>query len=165
MQLTPDAYYLTTRFLLNDLYFFSWRKTPIFTSIQNYMQSYKFHACFHSSSSSSSSYIWTADTTAKYSGSRTIFSENQLILISPINKFWFACRIGGARRCSFVLCYTLGVDGQPVLSSGQSSWLQIQRSGFDSRCYQIFWEVVGLERSPLSLVSTTEELLGRESSW
>jgi hypothetical protein len=36
--------------------------------------------------------------------------------------------------------------------------------GFDSWCYQIFWEVVGLERSPLSLVSTTEELLGRNSS-
>jgi hypothetical protein len=31
--------------------------------------------------------------------------------------------------------------------------LQIQRPGFDSRCYQIFC-VVGLERGPLSLVST-----------
>jgi hypothetical protein len=31
--------------------------------------------------------------------------------------------------------------------------------GFDSRCYQIFLEVVGLERCPLSLVSITEELL------
>jgi hypothetical protein len=30
--------------------------------------------------------------------------------------------------------------------------------------YQIFWEVVGLERGPLSLVSTIEELLGRKSS-
>jgi hypothetical protein len=47
-----------------------------------------------------------------------------------------------------------------VWSGGQSSWLQIQRSGFDSRRYQVFWEVVGLERGPLSLVSTTEELLG-----
>jgi hypothetical protein len=47
---------------------------------------------------------------------------------------------------------------------GQSSWLQIQRPGFDSRRYQIFWEVVGLERGPLSLVSTTEELLERKSS-
>jgi hypothetical protein len=36
--------------------------------------------------------------------------------------------------------------------------------GFDSRHYQIFWEVVGLDRGPLSLVSTTEELLGRNSS-
>jgi hypothetical protein len=33
---------------------------------------------------------------------------------------------------------------------------------FDSRRYQIFWEVVGLERGPLSLVSTTEELLDRK---
>jgi hypothetical protein len=30
--------------------------------------------------------------------------------------------------------------------------------------YHIFWEVVDLERSPLSLVSTTEELHGRKSS-
>jgi hypothetical protein len=48
--------------------------------------------------------------------------------------------------------------------NGQSSWLQIQRPGFDSRPYQIFTEVVGLERGPLSLVSTPEELLGRNSS-
>jgi hypothetical protein len=52
----------------------------------------------------------------------------------------------------------------PLWSSGQSSWLQIQRSGFDSWRYQIFWEVVGLERGPLSLVSTIEELLERKSS-
>jgi hypothetical protein len=39
--------------------------------------------------------------------------------------------------------------------------LQIHRSGFDSRRYHIFW-VVGLERGPLSLVSTIEELLGRK---
>jgi hypothetical protein len=52
----------------------------------------------------------------------------------------------------------------PLWSSGQSSSLQIQRSGFDSQRYQIFWEVVGLERGALSLVSTIEELLGRYSS-
>jgi hypothetical protein len=51
----------------------------------------------------------------------------------------------------------------PLWSNGQSSWLQIQRSGFDSRSYQIFWELVGLERGPLSLVSTIEELLGRKN--
>jgi hypothetical protein len=54
--------------------------------------------------------------------------------------------------------------GPPLWSSGQSSWLQIQRSGFDSPHCQIFWEVVGLERGPLSLVSTIEELLERKSS-
>jgi hypothetical protein len=36
--------------------------------------------------------------------------------------------------------------------------------GFDSRRYQIFWKAVGLERGPLSLVSTIAELLERKSS-
>jgi hypothetical protein len=36
--------------------------------------------------------------------------------------------------------------------------------GFDSRRYQIFWEVVGLQRGPLSLVNTIEALLGSNSS-
>jgi hypothetical protein len=36
--------------------------------------------------------------------------------------------------------------------------------GYYSRHYQIFWEVVGLERGPLSLVSKTEELLEWKSS-
>jgi hypothetical protein len=56
------------------------------------------------------------------------------------------------------------------MSSGQSSWLQIRRPGFDSRHYQIFLKkkkkkgkhVVGLEQGTLSLVSTTEELLDRK---
>jgi hypothetical protein len=50
----------------------------------------------------------------------------------------------------------------PLWSGGQSSWLQILRSGLDSRCYQIFW-VVGLEWGSLSLVCTVEELLERKS--
>jgi hypothetical protein len=59
----------------------------------------------------------------------------------------------------------LQVGFRPTLwSSGQSSCLQFQRSGFDSQHYQIFCEVVGLERDPLSLVSTTEDLLERNSS-
>jgi hypothetical protein len=52
----------------------------------------------------------------------------------------------------------------PLWSGGQSNCLQNQRSKFDSRRYQIFWEVVGLERVPLSLMITTEELLERKSS-
>jgi hypothetical protein len=52
----------------------------------------------------------------------------------------------------------------PLWSSGQSSWLEIQRSEFDSRRYQIFWEVVGLEQGPLSLMSTIEKLHGRKNS-
>jgi hypothetical protein len=52
----------------------------------------------------------------------------------------------------------------PLWSSVQSSWLQIHRSGFDSRCYQISCEVAGLEQGPLGLVNTTEELVERKSS-
>jgi hypothetical protein len=52
----------------------------------------------------------------------------------------------------------------PLWPSGQCFWLEIQRSGFDSRLYQIFWEVVDLERGPLSLASTIEDLLGRKRS-
>jgi hypothetical protein len=38
----------------------------------------------------------------------------------------------------------------------------IRRPGFDSRHYQNKEKGVGLERGPLSLVSTTEELLDRK---
>jgi hypothetical protein len=54
--------------------------------------------------------------------------------------------------------------GPPMWDSDQSSWLHIQSSWFDSRRYQIFLQAVGLGRDPLSLVSTTEELIGRKSS-
>jgi hypothetical protein len=36
--------------------------------------------------------------------------------------------------------------------------------GFDSRRYQIFWEVVGVERGPLSLMRIIEELFEWKSS-
>jgi hypothetical protein len=66
--------------------------------------------------------------------------------------------------CVCVYIYIHFNNGRPLWSSGQSSCLMIQRSGLASRRYQIFCEVEGLERSPLSLVSTTEELLGRKNS-
>jgi hypothetical protein len=50
------------------------------------------------------------------------------------------------------IVYTISI-GLPLWSSGQSSWLQIQRS-----------RVVGLEWGQLSLMSAIEELLGRNSS-
>jgi hypothetical protein len=53
---------------------------------------------------------------------------------------------------------------QSLWCNSQSSWLQIQRFAFNCRRYKTFWEVVGLERGPLSLVSTIEELLGIKSS-
>jgi hypothetical protein len=68
----------------------------------------------------------------------------------------------GAKRALYFDCVCK--HRPPLWSSGQSSWLQIQRPGFDPWRYQIFWEVVGVGRDPLSLVSTIEELLGRKSS-
>jgi hypothetical protein len=63
-------------------------------------------------------------------------------------------------------CYSRGLwsSGPLLWSRDLSSWLQTQRSGFDSRRYQIFWEVAGLQRGPLSIVSIIEELLERKSS-
>jgi hypothetical protein len=62
---------------------------------------------------------------------------------------------------SIFVCYVCDrLCGLVVRVSGYRS----RDPGFDSRRYQIFWEIVGLERGPISLVSTTEELLGRKSS-
>jgi hypothetical protein len=58
-------------------------------------------------------------------------------------------------------CWRMLHTWPSLWSSGQSSWLQIRRPGFDSRHYQKK-KVVSLERGPLSLVSTTEELLDRK---
>jgi hypothetical protein len=77
--------------------------------------------------------------------------EDSVVLLRPV---W------GIRRHSH--CYTN--KWPPLWSSCQSSWLHIERPRFDSRRYQIFWEVVGLERDPLSLVSTTEKLILRNNS-
>jgi hypothetical protein len=59
------------------------------------------------------------------------------------------------------LLHVYTIIPSPLWYSGQSSWLQIWRPEFDSRHYQKKI-VVGLERGPLSLVSTTEELLDRK---
>jgi hypothetical protein len=58
-------------------------------------------------------------------------------------------------------CYLFG---GPLWSSVIVPGYRPRNSGFDSLRYQIFWEIVGLERGPLSLVNITEELLKWESS-
>jgi hypothetical protein len=55
-------------------------------------------------------------------------------------------------------------NGPPLWSSGQSSWLRIQRSRVRFPVLPIFGEVIGLERDPLSLVRIIEELLKWKSS-
>jgi hypothetical protein len=64
---------------------------------------------------------------------------------------------------SLIFSYCILFSGPPLWSSGQSLWLQIQRTRVRFPT-QIFWEVVGLERGPLSLVRTIEELHEWKSS-
>jgi hypothetical protein len=69
----------------------------------------------------------------------------------------------GCWEIPFQRCWSV-IEPWLHTATGQSTWLWIQRSGFDSRCYKIFWEVAGLERGPLNLASTAEELLEIKSS-
>jgi hypothetical protein len=53
-------------------------------------------------------------------------------------------------------------NSRPLTDNLKAIKLQIRRPGFDSRHYQEKKKVLVLERGPLSLVSTTEELLDRK---
>jgi hypothetical protein len=90
------------------------------------------------------------------------------LYLAPASTHW-ACLVNATQPGSFHATYWCervasalpdmkASRGTPLRASGQSSWLQVQRSGVDSRRYQIFWGVVGLQRGPLSLSSTVEEL-------
>jgi hypothetical protein len=83
------------------------------------------------------------------------FVSLQFLILSSL---WESLDRGSVRRKG--VTYT----GSPLPSSGQCFCQQIHRSRVRFPAYHIFWEVVGLERVPLSLLSTTEELLGRNSS-
>jgi hypothetical protein len=70
----------------------------------------------------------------------------------------FSDTLHNAKIYKELFCQVIFLYSPPLWSSGQSSWLQIRRPGFDSRHYQKI-KAVGLERGPLSPVNTTEELL------
>jgi hypothetical protein len=81
-------------------------------------------------------------------------STNYATAYPPYYSLWEVNR----SECDILFLFLLW---PPLLCSGQSSWLQIRRSGFYSRLYHIFWDVVVLERGPHCLANATEELLGR----
>jgi hypothetical protein len=88
-----------------------------------------------------------------------IFLHNIMSRIFPSRRSWLQngdvlCFLWGT---NWIDIYYVEESRPPLWSSGQSSWLQMQRSGFVSRRYQIFWEAVGLERGPFSLVSTVKD--------
>jgi hypothetical protein len=83
---------------------------------------------------------------------RFLFSLCYYILLS---RMWLL-----KEKCPGVIIHTLSCIGLPLWSSGQSSWLQIRRLGFDSQHYQ------GKKCSGSGTGSTqprtTEELLDRK---
>jgi hypothetical protein len=85
-----------------------------------------------------------------------------LYIHSPIRTgtTFFTCRIVLHRIISEYVFSHLTINSRAHRVSGYRS----RGPGLDSRRFQIFREAVGLERGPLSLVSITEELLGRNSS-
>jgi hypothetical protein len=83
----------------------------------------------------------------------------------------FAFPFDTQQRCYFLLAgeckeyftagwLTMTASGLVVRVPGYRS----RSPKFDSRRYQIFWEVVGLERGPLSLMRIIEEVLEWKSS-
>ena len=73
-------------------------------------------------------------------------------------------RVLNPRHQGFVSLKETNIKRIPKMSIKQSyisrvSGYRYRGLGFDFRRYQIFWVVVGLERGPLSLVRSIEELL------
>jgi hypothetical protein len=115
-------------------------------------------------------YTYRLDKHSHVNTLRTTLEDFQVLFMS-----WYLNIAGGSPKTALVRVLQVSATSSyiehslPLLqslpwSTGQSSCLQIQRSWFDSRRYQIFWEVVGLERGPLSLVGAIQELHGRKSS-
>jgi hypothetical protein len=121
-------------------------------------------------SSGQSSWLQNADLLCFLWGTNCIYicyvEESRPPLWSSGQSSWLnngdvLCFLWGTNWIYTCVCY-VEESRPPLWSSGQSSWLQIQGSGFEA--LPDFWEVVGLERGPLSLASTIEELLERKSN-
>jgi hypothetical protein len=63
-----------------------------------------------------------------------------------------------------LFCFTFVIQRRLCGLAARVPGYRSRDPGFDPRRYQIFWEVVGLERVPLNLVRITEELLEWKSS-
>ena len=75
--------------------------------------------------------------------------------VSPLHSWLWTQSHQQCRTVYLFPYFYVTYDGPSVRVSGY----RYRGLGFDSRRYQIFWVVVGLERGPLSLVRSIEELL------
>jgi hypothetical protein len=101
------------------------------------------------------------------------------ISVLRCNLLWWAPRVWRFKVWKLMVCVALALYALLVSELKTQSWLHtptihrrstltdihtLRKSSGQSSWIQIFWEVVGLERGPLSLVSTREELFGRNRS-
>jgi len=99
--------------------------------------------------------VWTGEKSGSHRDSisdRPAHSQSLYRLSYPAHYIYMCvcvCVCVWVSECMDRLC------GLVVRVSGYSN----RGPGFDPRRYQIFWVVVGLERGPLSLVRSVEELL------
>jgi hypothetical protein len=92
-----------------------------------------------------------------------ILDHDVTLLMELLRRIWIS--VEGANILHLILCFSIlkisysysqrdRLCGLVVRVSGYRS----RGPGFDSQRFQIFLEAAGLERDPLSLVRTTEEL-------
>jgi hypothetical protein len=75
------------------------------------------------------------------------------VVLGKLSFRCFSLSCGANRGFISIIC----IQQPSLLYIGQSSGLQIQRSGLYCQHYHMFREVVGLERGPLSLLSIIEQ--------
>jgi hypothetical protein len=111
-----------------------------------------------------SSFVASSESTFHCHTSGTEVSWSYRILIAYfslfcVSKFFLSFHAyTGIFKVSYF--YLDRLCGLVVRVPGYRSW----GPWFDSRCYHIFWEIVGRKQGPLSLVKITEELLKWKSS-
>jgi hypothetical protein len=94
---------------------------------------------------------------------RPHFEEDHICKLRKVSKelnlYDVILRQSKAEQWDSVSCCCMTMTCPPLWSSGQSSWLQILGPGSIPGTTK---KVLGLERGPLSLVSTTEGLFDRK---
>ena len=78
-----------------------------------------------------------------------------ILKLQHVSVFYIKPSSGSTYIIKLRIVYSDRLCGLVVRVSGY----RYRGPGFDPRRYKIFWVVVGLEKGPLSLVRSTEELL------
>jgi hypothetical protein len=91
-----------------------------------------------------------------------LLPKTDLFLTIRVQKRYFECQVTLPWLIIWIIECFVGPDRFCGLLLFRVPGYRSRGLGFDSRHYRIFCKVVGLELGPVSLVSKTEELLGRK---